>query len=244
MSETRVPSQVRWYRPASILRSILSQPRIYFAVLGGLITLAVLPDTLSASVQEAVAWITGGLIYLGVAGRSMVNCDSHTIAARSARLDDSRMVILAIVLLAIASSFVSIAGVINEAKEAAKHVKLWYLGLASATIVVSWAVTQVVFTLHYAHEYYQPDTSSNKDAGASADAGREHLGGLDFPGEPHPDYWDFLYFATSIGAASQTSDVAIRSRALRRLVTVHAVISFFFNATVLALTINLAAGLI
>ena len=57
-----------------------------------------------------------------------------------------------------------------------------------------------------------------------------------------PDYWDFFYFATSIGAASQTSDVSIRSKHLRRLVTLHAIISFFFNATVLALAINIGAS--
>jgi uncharacterized membrane protein len=72
----------------------------------------------------------------------------------------------------------------------------------------------------------------------------EAAGGLIFPGDNRPDYWDFLYFSTSIGATSQTSDTAIRSKALRRLVTLHAVVSFFFNTTVLALTINLAASLI
>ena len=145
---------------------------------------------------------------------------------------------MAIVLLAIASSFVSIAGLINEAKEAARHVKLWYLGLASATIVVSWCCD--ASGLHAALRARilsaaQKRATEEKPAASC-------IGGLDFPGEPNPDYWDFLYFATSIGATSQTSDVAIRSRALRRLVTVHAVVSFFFNATVLALTINLAAG--
>jgi uncharacterized membrane protein len=239
MTEATVPRRPRWYRPASIWRSVLLRPRIYLAVLAGIVTLMILPKSISVSMQGALAWIVGGLTYLAIAGRSMINCDSQVIAARAGRLDDSRMIILAIVLLAIASSFVSIAGLINEAKEAAKHVKLWYLGLASATIVVSWCVTQVVFTLHYAHEFYRPKKRATEDAVT----GELHRG-LDFPGEISPDYWDFLYFATSIGATSQTSDVAIRSRAFRRLVTVHAVVSFFFNATVLALTINLAAGLI
>ena len=65
-----------------------------------------------------------------------------------------------------------------------------------------------------------------------------------FPTTSKPDYWDFFYFATSLGAASQTSDVAIRTKALRRLVTLHAVISFFFNTAVLALAINIGASLI
>jgi uncharacterized membrane protein len=104
--------------------------------------------------------------------------------------------------------------------------------LALITILLSWLVTQVVFTFHYAHEFYRPDS-----AGTPA-------GGLVFPEEEHPDYWDFFYFATSIGAASQTSDVSIGARALRRLVILHAVISFFFNTMVLALAINIGASLI
>jgi uncharacterized membrane protein len=92
-------------------------------------------------------------------------------------------------------------------------------------------VTQVAFALHYAHEYYRPDAGSDAERG------------LIFPETDVPDYWDFLYFSTSIGASSQTSDTAIRSRDMRRLVTLHAVISFFFNTAVLALTVNIAASL-
>ena len=97
--------------------------------------------------------------------------------------------------------------------------------------MISWGVTQVAFALHYAHDYYRPDDSSDEG------------GGLDFPACNSPDYWDFLYFSTSIGATSQTSDVSIKSRALRRLVTLHATVSFFFNTAVLALTVNIAASL-
>ena len=95
------------------------------------------------------------------------------------------------------------------------------------------AVTQVVFTLHYAHEYYRP--SGGPQAFAE---------GLDFRGDRNPDYWDFFYFATSFGAASQTSDVSILTKPLRRLATLHAIISFSFNTAVLALAINLAASMI
>ena len=93
-------------------------------------------------------------------------------------------------------------------------------------------MTQVAFTLHYAHEYYSPDQLSVTGDPALA-----------FPKTTTPDYWDFFYFATSIGAASQTSDVSINDRSLRRLVTLHAIVSFFFNTMVLALAINLAASL-
>jgi len=67
--------------------------------------------------------------------------------------------------------------------------------------------------------------------------------GLRFPGEEAPDYWDFLHFAVIVGVASQTADIAISSKPLRRLCTVHALFSFAFNTVVVALTINLLAGL-
>jgi uncharacterized membrane protein len=222
-----------WYHPHSVGRSILLRPHLMGALAIGILTSLALPHSLSASVREVLAWTTAGLFYLGVVTRLMVISTSDAIASRAARQDNSRAVIIALILIAIASSLVSIAGLMSEAKAATSNVKLLYLGLAAATIIVSWSVMQVLFTLHYAHEYYRP-----------SDRERDLVGGLDFPGESSPDYWDFLYFATSIGATSQTADVAIKSRAIRRLVTVHAVVSFFFNSAVLALTINLAASVI
>ena len=56
-------------------------------------------------------------------------------------------------------------------------------------------------------------------------------GGLNFPGEAAPDYWDFVYFSFVIGMTSQVSDVAVTSRVIRRMVTAHGVVSFIFNAT-------------
>ena len=90
-----------------------------------------------------------------------------------------------------------------------------------------------MFTFHYVHEYYRPDEGAER-----------RTEGLKFPGAGKPDYRDFFYFATSLGAASQTSDVSIHTKALRRLASLHTVISFFFNAAVLALAINIGASLI
>jgi uncharacterized membrane protein len=68
--------------------------------------------------------------------------------------------------------------------------------------------------------------------------------GLDFPREIEPDYWDFLYFSFVIGMTSQVSDVQVTSRSLRRLALLHGVLSFFFNAMILAMSINIIAGMI
>jgi uncharacterized membrane protein len=219
-----------WYGPKSIARSVAIRPRFYLSALAGIAALALLPGGWSAPVREAIAWDLSATIYLVLAFRVMLTCRGELIRARAARQDDSRVVILVIVLLAIAASFVAIVGLLAGAKEA-PH-KALNLGLAAATIVLAWTVTQVVFTLHYAHEYYRP---SGPQAFAE---------GLDFRGDRNPDYWDFFYFATSFGAASQTSDVSILTKPLRRLATLHAITAFFFNTAVLALTINLAASLI
>ena len=192
-----------------------------------------MPSAWSASVRAAIAGDIGALVYLALGLRLMMSCGSEVMRKRAARQDDSGVVILVLVLLAIALSFWTTLSVLSEAKQASGNAKVLLTALAAATIPLSWLVTQVVFTFHYAHEYYRPDDRAEKLAA-----------GLKFPDDGTPDYWDFFYFATSIGAASQTSDVSVRTKALRRMVTLHAVISFCFNAAVLALAINIGASLI
>ena len=223
----------QWYHPNSIARSVVIRPRVYLAVLTSLVAAAVLPSAVSGYLRTAMAADLGAVVYLSLALRVMITCRSAMIRKRAERQDDSAVVILVLVLVANALGFLTIFGVLGEAKQASGPAKALHISLAGMTILLSWLVTQVVFTFHYAHEFYRPDDNAGKLAG-----------GLDFPDDETPDYWDFLYFATSIGAASQTSDVAIRTKALRRLVTLHAVISFFFNTAVLALAINIGASLI
>ena len=220
-----------WYSPKAIARSIAIRPRLYYSALAGVAALVLLPTSWPASLREALAWDLSAAIYLALAFRVMLTCKGQLIRARAARQDDSRVVILIIILLAITVSFITIAGVLTDAKTASY--KLINLGLAAVTILLSWTITQVAFTLHYAHEYYRP-----------SDGPQTFAEGLDFRGDRTPDYWDFFYFATSFGAASQTSDVSILTKPLRRLATLHAIISFFFNTAVLALSINLAASMI
>jgi len=235
MIGTATPAHVRarWYHPRSVWRSLSARPRVVIGTLIGIAALLFLPSSVPPAVREAIAWCLGGSTYLVMAFRVMTRAHQEKIRTRAARQDDSAVVILVLVLLAMFSSFAAIFGLLNEAKAATGGGKLLFAALAAATIVVSWTVTQVVFTLHYAHVYYAPSGQSEKAPN-----------GLAFPGTDSPDYWDFFYFATSIGAASQTSDVSINSKSLRRLVTLHAIVSFFFYTIVLALAINLAASLV
>lgn len=234
MTETPVPLPQRepWYAPRSVWRSLVLRPRVYAGALAGIAVHLVLRNTFPAGTRDALAWCVGGAVYLALSYRVMARCNAEKIRTRAAWQDDSGIVILGLILLAIFSSFAAIFGLLGEAKTAPGDVKFLDAMLAAATIIIAWTVMQAAFTLHYAHEHYAPRTVLEPVNG-----------GLSFPNDSHPDYWDFFYFATSIGATSQTSDVAVNSKAIRRLVTLHAMVSFFFNTMVLALTINLAASM-
>jgi uncharacterized membrane protein len=96
----------------------------------------------------------------------------------------------------------------------------------AATLFLVWAFANTMYTLHYAHLYY-----STNDAG-------EDCRGIAFPQTDEPLMADFAYFAFTIGVALQTADASITSRRIRRVVTVHEIVSFFFNVGVLALVVN------
>ncbi|RYF99746.1 MAG: DUF1345 domain-containing protein, partial [Caulobacteraceae bacterium] len=104
-----------------------------------------------------------------------------------------------------------------------------------AAVAVSWLFVHVIFALHYAHAYYAPAGKAEKARDA---------GGLLFPGDEAPGYWDFLHFALIIGVASQTADIQITGRGIRRVSTVHSVTAFVFNTVLLALAVNLAVSLL
>ena len=217
--------------PASLWRSLVIRPRVLAGFLAGVSSLAVLSAVQPLGISSAIAWCLGGTAYLALAAREVAAHSAETVRVNAARQDDSATVILAVILLAIFASFAAILGLIADAKSADGVRKLAFVGLAALTIVTAWTVMQTAFAFHYAHEHYAPERLTDP------------CNGLQFPNEPAPDYWDFLYFATSIGATSQTSDVAIGSRTLRRIVTLHAIVSFFFNTMVLAVAVNLAASL-
>ena len=97
-----------------------------------------------------------------------------------------------------------------------------------ASVTLAWLVLHLSFTFRYAHLYYGDE--NEKYSG--------HVRGLDFPGEDHPDYFDFAYYSFTIGMTFQVSDVVIKSKGLRRLTLAHSLVAFFFNTILIAITIN------
>jgi uncharacterized membrane protein len=164
---------------------------------------------------------------------ALIGHSPDDIRARAEREDEGRGLILALVQVAAAASIAAIAAELSVAKEVHGWLRIAHVSLAFGTVAASWGMVQLVFALHYAHEYY--------DENPECDG--HDMKGLEFPGEELPDYWDFLYFSIVIGVACATADINITSRPLRRTSTVHSLVSFAFNTMIVALTINLLAGL-
>ncbi|MFC3440094.1 DUF1345 domain-containing protein [Sphingobium rhizovicinum] len=104
------------------------------------------------------------------------------------------------------------------------------IALLLATLLIAWLFSNLVYAMHYAHIFYLPGR-----------AGKDR-GGLDFPDTHEPGYWDFLYFAFTLGMTFQTSDVSIGSTAMRRTVLFQCLAAFLFNLGILAFTINVLGG--
>jgi len=150
-------------------------------------------------------------------------------------LDEGRYTFLFTSIIAAAAS---LAAIVFELINIRKHPDdaALYIGLSGLTILTAWSFIHIIFTEHYAHEFYVDRDRTTADIQESK--------GLKFPGTKEPDYLDFLYFTFTIGVANQTADIAIESRAMRVLVLIHSIISYFFNTIILALTINIAASLL
>ncbi len=156
--------------------------------------------------------------------------------SRNAKLqDDGRVVILSLILTTACASILAIGFILQDSKGLSPALLFFHVVLSVLTIIGSWLLVHTIFASHYAKDYYQDDPSTSEI---------DDIGGLEFPNCTQPDYWDFLYFSFVIGMTSQVSDVQILSRQLRRLALFHSVLSFFFNTAIVAMSINIIAGLI
>ena len=207
-------------RPARI---VFSRPRIFIALAIGLVSLLILPPAWRLATRLLVGWDIFIAIYLVLAYITVFSCSIAQIRRLAAIQDDGRFFILAMTGL---GAFASIAAIIMEL--AVKPQQTPQLVLAVVTIILSWTAIHTTFALHYAHDYYR-----GKDAG-----------GLAFPGDDKPDYWDFVYFSFVIGMTAQVSDVGITDKIIRRTATAHGVVSFIFNTALVALMVNIAASAI
>lgn len=232
-------------------RYFRSRPRLLIGIAVGIITYIVLPilakfcqeflpfakaflqfQTVS---QVLIAWNIGVWTYLGAIIAMMLRADNQRILDKAHAEDEGTALMLILVLFTAIVSVTAIVQELGVSKDTKGLVMAFHLGLTFLTILTAWLFIHTLFALHYTHTYFLVKE-------------KKQLETLDFPSDKNdddePTYWDFLYFSFIIGTSGQTADVAFNSTKSRQLGTLHCVLAFFFNASVLALLINMASGLI
>ena len=196
---------------------------------------ALLPGSLLLVTRLVAVWDLFCLCILALLWAGTRRADAAHIRRMANRQDPGRTWTFVAVLVGSAASLLAVVFLLSNlpsmrGREVAVHV-----GLSAGAVVGAWLLVHSVFALRYAHVYFSEDLTTDPP---------DNLGGLDFPGIPPASYWDFAYFAFVIGMTAQTADVAVSSPRMRRLVMLHGLLAFGFNTSIVALTINLLAGIL
>lgn len=206
--------------------------RFGISVLLSLLTYFIFKKSFDSLVHLMLLWDVFALSYTILCWIVIINRDIPQIRKVVKQEDGSRVFVLMLVLLTSLASMATVL-ILLSSKNVITTAEAVYLPIAVAGMMLSWIMVHTIFTFHYAYMYYK---DNKQDANGFA-------GGLNFPDEVAPDYLDFAYFSFVIGMTFQVSDVEISGKKIRRLALLHALLSFALNTFVVALTINVIAGL-
>jgi uncharacterized membrane protein len=217
------------------IRNLDAHQRLLIGIVAAAAAFLLANGRLRLPTQTVLSWNVFAWCFILFSWLRIAFTDART-SVRTAKLEDTgRIVIFVFVILAALTSLFAVAVLIGEAKGLSKTIVTGHLLLAGGTVISSWILVHTVFTMHYAHAFYRRWDDDESSAQGS---------GIEFPAEKEPDFLDFAYFSFVIGMTCQVSDVQISGRHIRRLALVHGLLSFLFNTVILALTINLASGLV
>ncbi len=212
--------KARWWG----LGQRIAPPRFILFVLVFAIGLALLIPVLGLGRGTMAAFDIAAIVFLAAISTLFRHGQADSMRRAADENDANRAVLLGF------SGTILLVILVAVAKELQGKNDTLAIALAVSTLVLAWFFSNTIYTLHYAHLYYSDD-----EKGADSK-------GLDFPSCDEPDYWDFAYFAFTLGMTFQTSDVEITSRRLRRVALGQCLAAFVFNLGVLAFTINVLGG--
>jgi len=195
--------------------------------------LLLLPRSVRNGERLALAWLAGVVLFLALVALVVAGAKPEQLRRRARELDPRRWVITTLIIAAATVSLFALGFTLQKVPNETEVALLTRLVLAGLTVAASWTLVHTTFALHYAHHYY---------GDGPAPGPQDDRGGLAFPGDEMPDYWDFLYFSFVVGMTCQVSDVQVTSRPMRRLTLLHGILSFLFNTVILALAVNLLAS--
>jgi uncharacterized membrane protein len=228
----------RFFSPRHLLLHLLNlsarQRLLAAAAIAG-VGWALLPAALLPATRLVAAWDLFCLCILGLLWAGTHHADAAHIRRMANRQDPGRTWTFVAVLVGSAASLGAVVLLLSNLPNLSRREVAYHVLLSAGAVVGAWLLVHSVFALRYAHVYFSEDTSTPVP---------DKIGGLDFPGAPPASYWDFAYFAFVVGSTAQTADVAVSSTRMRRLVMLHGLLAFGFNTSIVALTINLLAGIL
>jgi uncharacterized membrane protein len=220
-------------RAPKIFRIMHARPKLVLSAIVGIGVIFMLPPEWRLATRSLIGWDAGIGLYLCIVYWIVARSEVSHIRQHAKDEDEGRILILVLIVAATLASFAAIIALLGQEStgqgQGGHKIEPLQMLLAIGTILLSWAFVHSIFAIHYAHEFYTESPPA---------------GGLDFPGDKKPDYWDFVYFSFVIGMTFQVSDVAVTSRSIRHAVTAHGIVSFLFNVALLAITVNVAASAI
>ncbi|SMG60632.1 DUF1345 domain-containing protein [Paraburkholderia susongensis] len=207
-----------------------NRPRTMIGLAVGIVVAYLVPGHTSSMARALIGWDAAIWSYLLMIWVHMAFADEHRVREYARRDDENAGVVLFVICLATVASIAAIVLELASAKGTAGASTAWHYLLTGLTMIGAWFLIPTIFALHYARLYYDADARETA---------------LLFPDHDlMPNYWDFLYYSFTIAVASQTSDVVLRSRSIRRATLAQSILSFYFNVAVLGLCVNIAAGLL
>jgi uncharacterized membrane protein len=203
--------------------------RVGISIAFGLAAYVVAQPHLPGAPAIFVGWDIASFVLLVLSWAVIVPSRARETRERAGSEDPGRTLVYVIILVASAVSLLGATVLVRDARGLPPDLARVVAALCLATVALAWTTTHTAFTFRYAHLYYREDS--------------EGIGGVDFPGKHPPTYFDFAYFAFTIGMCFQVSDVCVSSTQIRRAVLLHAVMSFAYNSIILAFVLNLVFSL-
>ncbi len=208
----------------------LAHPHLTIAVVVGTAVGLILPADVNLVARVLIGWNCTVWLYLFSMAWLMLRASHARVRKIAEQEDKGSAVILAIMSVAAIVSILAIILELSNLKGLTFGDRFAHYAYTGLTVFGSWFLVATLFTFHYARMYYKSPGTHRA---------------LKFPdAAENLDYWDFLYFSFTIAVAVQTSDVAVMSHSMRKAVLAQSILSFFFNAAILGLSINIAASLL
>jgi uncharacterized membrane protein len=212
-----------------------ARQRLVLGLAAGMVTFVVLRGQLRLASAAIAGWNVAAVVILALDWMTIWTTPQRKIRQLAQQQDLSRFLVFLFVVVTSSAALLAVGFLLSVKRSQSGGHFIVHLLLTLLTVIFSWMLVNTVYGLRYAHAFY----------GDSDEPGvNRHAGGLIFPGDRLPDYFDFAYFSFVIGMTCQVSDVQITSRRMRRIALFHGVLSFGFNTMILALLINTVSGLL